>query len=258
MKDTESQHPLEQIAELLANFGDYPDSVTPVPACMTGVAFFPGGAGLWGAQLGQPMPPMPIDKVMVVGHNFDSEDHYKQSLARGCERVTQGAWGGLCRMLRAWDIPLEDCFFTNAYMGLKVNVNPSTGKNESSGRFPGADNHSFVYRCRAFLLKQIQMQEPRLMLTLGKEVLPVVAPIAHELTSTWSGATDLQELDRRNAALIRSAQFPGVRHLTTVVALTHPANRGPNVKRRRYHDLEGVVAEDALVRDSLEACGLLH
>ncbi len=258
MHDTESRHPLEQIAELLANFGEYPERVISVPACMTGVAFFPGGAGLWGAELGRPMPPMPIDKVMVVGHNFDSEVHYKQSLAHGCEPVNVGAWGGLRRMLRAWGILLEDCFFTNAYMGLKVNVNPSTGKNESSGRFPGADNPSFVYRCRVFLLKQIQMQEPRLMLTLGKEVLPAVTPIAHELTAAWSGATDLQELDRRNAALIRSAQFPGVRHLTTVAALTHPANRHLNVGRRRYHGLKGEEAEDELVRDSLEVCGPLR
>jgi hypothetical protein len=204
------------------------------------------------------MPPMPIGKVMVVGHNFDSEVHYRQSLAQGYEPVNLGAWGSLRKALLAWGIPLEDCFFTNAYMGLKADVNLSTGKNESSGRFPGADNHSFVYRCRAFLLKQIQMQKPRLMLTLGKEVPPVLAPLARELTAAWSGATTLQELDHRDTALVRGARFPGAPHLTTLVALTHPANREPNVKRRRYHGLEGNGAEHALVRDGLEACGLLR
>lgn len=256
MHEVNSQHPIERLAQMLADFGDYPEGVEPVPACITGVAFFPGGAGLWGARMGTRLPPMPMGKVMVVGHNFDSKVNYNLSRERGYERVNEGAWGELRRALQAWDIRLEDCFFTNAYMGLKANVSPATGRNASSGPFPGARNHSFSYRCHAFLLKQIQTQQPRLVLTLGKEVPPVMAPLARELTAAWVGLANLQEIDGRDKALVRDVQFPGVAHRATVVALTHPANRGPNVKRRRYHDLKGKDAESALVRDGLMACGL--
>lgn len=252
-----SQHPMEHLAQLLADFGDYPDGVEPVPACITGVAFFPGGAGLWGTEMGRPLPPMPVGKVMVIGHNFDSKDNYNKSRQRGRENVKVGAWGSLVRLLRECDIAPEDCFFTNAYMGLKANVDQSTGRNRSTGRFPGAVNHSFVYRCHAFLLKQIQTQQPRLAFTLGNEALPVLAPLARELMAAWSGAPNLQDVDSRGRSLVRDVQFPGVAHPTTVVALTHPANRGPNVKRRRYGDLTGNAAEVAMIRDGCKACGLV-
>ncbi|HEY7848810.1 MAG TPA: hypothetical protein VIC27_02035 [Ktedonobacterales bacterium] len=256
MQEDSSQHPVEYLADLLAEFGDYPDGVMPVPACITGVAFFPGGSGLWGAKMGQRLPPMPVGKVMALGHNFDSVAGYEISRVRGYERENSPTWGPLLKLLCTCDIAPEDCFFTNTYMGLKADIHTSTGKNISTGPFPGAENHSFVYRCRAFLLKQIRAQQPRLMLTLGEKVLPVLTPLAPGLTATWLGARHLADLDGSAAALVYPVQFPGVPHSTAVVALTHPANRGPNVKRRSYNGQVGDAAECALVRDGLVACGL--
>jgi hypothetical protein len=248
MQNVNSQHPLEHLAELLAGFGDYPDGVEPVPACITGLAFFPGGSGLWGAEMGRPLPPMPVGKVMVVGHNFDSETNYNQTLDRGYEYVNSGAWGGILKLLCKCAIPRADCFFTNAYIGLN--------KGKAMDQYLGALDQDFVYRCRAFLLKQIQAQQPRLILTLGTNVPPVLAPLTHELTVAWSGALDLQEIDRREAALVRDVMFPGVDHHTTVIALTHPAMRHLNIGRRNYNGQKGDAAEIALVRDGLVACSL--
>lgn len=249
---------MEHLAEMLADFGEYPDGVEEVPACITGVAFFPGGSGLWGAEMGRPLPAMPVGKVMVVGHNFDSVVNYNASRQRGHENINVGSWRSLIELLRESDIAPEDCFFTNAYMGLKANVDVSTGRNISTGKYPGAVNHSFTYRCHAFLLKQIQTQQPRLILTLGKEVLPVLAPLAPKLTAAWGGALNLQDVDSRGASLVSGVQFPGVRHPVTVVALTHPANRGPNVKRRHYGDLAANPAEVTMILDGCKACGLVQ
>ncbi|HZC05290.1 MAG TPA: uracil-DNA glycosylase family protein [Ktedonobacterales bacterium] len=257
MHDENSQHPVERLAEMLVEFGDYPEGVEPVPACITGLAFFPGGAGLWGAAIGRPLPPMPVGKVMIIGHNFDSKDNYQKSLAKGTENVNGPTWRTLLALLSACDIAPEDCFFTNAYMGLKADTDKATGKNTSTGTFPGAGNHAFSYHCHAFLLKQIRAQQPRVVLTLGEKVLPMLAPLAPELTAAWRGASHLSDVDKSAGALVYPVHFPGVPHPSAVVALTHLANRGPNVKRRRYRELEGPDAERALIHEALVASGLV-
>ena len=258
MHDVQSQHPVARLAEILIDFGEYPEGVEAVPACITGLAFFPGGAGLWGAAMGRPLPPMPMGKIMIVGHNFDSKDNYQKSLAKGAENVNGSTWRTLLALLSACGIAPEDCFFTNAYMGLKADINKATGKISSTGAFPGAKDHFFSYRCRAFLLRQIREQQPRLLLTLGEKVLPMLTPLAPDLTAMWRGARHLSDVDERGGALVYPVRFPGMPHPTAVVALTHPANRGPNVLRRRYGAATGVVAEQALIRDGLLASGLMR
>ncbi len=260
MHDANDQHSVDYLFGQLGEFGPYPDGVQATGARIPGLAFFPGGCGLWTDPPDQPVPvarSLPMGKVMVVGHNFDSVAGYEASCNRGYERINSPTWESLLKLLGKCDIAPEDCFFTNAYMGLKADVNKLTGKNISTGTFPGAEDHYFVYRCRAFLLKQIRAQQPRLLLTLGEKVLPVLAPLASNLTATWSGARHLSDLDGSAVALAYPVQFPGVRYPTAVVALTHPANRGPNVKRRQYGKLSGDLAECALVHDGLVACGLV-
>jgi uracil-DNA glycosylase len=113
---------------------------------------------------------------MVLGHNFDSETSFAHSLARQIEHTNGQTWGNLRQLFGRVGIPMERCFFTNAYWGLKAGSDPT-------GHFPGADDPDFVRRCRAFLLEQIHTQQPTLILTLGKEVPPVVTPLAPELAA---------------------------------------------------------------------------
>jgi hypothetical protein len=140
------------------------------------------------------------------------------------------------------------CFFTNAYMGLKAGSEPTR-------KFPGARDAGFVRRCQRFLLERIRVQQLGLVLTLGKEVPPVLAPVAPALRREWSGARNLQELDQRAATLVYPVWFPDLLHATAVVALAHPANRSPNVARRRYQSVEGDAAELALLHDALALVG---
>jgi hypothetical protein len=251
---TIQQHPIDQLFDQLADVGPYPPGVLPTTARIPGTAFFPGGTGLWGTQPGQPLPLMPLGGVMVLGHNFDSAASYAQSLARGSEHINGPSWRPLLTLLRACAIDPSRCFFTNAYMGLKADTASPIGK------FPGAAAADFVRRCQTFLLEQLRMQQPRLVLTLGKEVPPVLAPLAPELSRTWSGALTLQELDRRAVALVYPVHFPGILHATAVAAVTHPANRTPNVARRHYTDWMGKdwvgdAAERAILHDALACVG---
>lgn len=157
------QHPVERLFALLDQVSPYPAGVIPLWARIGGTAFFPGGSGLWGAVAHQPLPPMPIGGVMVLGHNFDCETGFAYSLAHAGENLNGPTWRTLRGVLERAGIAMEACFFTNAYIGLKAGSKPT-------GKFPGVRDAAFVRRCQQFLLEQVRIQQPRLLLTLGKEV----------------------------------------------------------------------------------------
>jgi hypothetical protein len=187
---------------------------------------------------------MPVGGVMVLGHNFDSETSFERSLANGIEHTNGPTWGTLRKLLGSVAISMERCFFTNAYVGLKAGADPT-------GRFPGADDPDFVRRCQAFLLEQVQVQQPMLILTLGKEVPPLLAPLAPEL-GWWRGVSSLKELDDRGAALVSPVRFPGVARPVVALALTHPSFRHLNLPMRHYNGLRGDEAERALLFEALQ------
>lgn len=236
-------HPVERLFAVLPMVAPYPTGVVPVPDHIPGLAFFPGGAGLWGAEPGQPLPPMPVGGVLILGHNFHCETGFARFLARGGEPPNNPTWRPLLKLLDSTGIRRGECFFSNVYMGLKAGDKPT-------GVFAGCRDPAFVARCRRFLALQLRVVQPRLVLTLGKYAPPVLAPLAPELSEVWSGAQTLGEIDAREAALVRDVTFAGVAHPVAVVALCHPAQRPPNVARRRYHGLAGDAAEVAMVREA--------
>lgn len=243
-----SLHPIETLFEDLRHIGPFPIGVVPVPDRIQGIAFFPGGAGLWGAKPGRPLPPMPIGGVMVLGHNFDSVAGFQHSLLHEGENLNGPTWRAVLDLIDRAGIPREQCFFTNAYMGL-------IDGRSAVGKFPGASDAGFVRRCQDFLVKQISVQQPKVILTLGKEVLPLLAAISPELHAKWAKVRTLVAADRLHAALIHPCHFSGAQHPIAVVALTHPAFRHLNIARRHYADQSGDAAEVALIRDALQNVG---
>lgn len=157
-------HPLLDLWEEVATVVPYPDGVVEVPKPIEGTAFFPGGLGLWIDKGVQP-PPMPTGKIMVLGQDFDTFASYVKAYTRGTEVAKGNAtWRNLTRILENAHIPLTDCFFTNVWMGLRKD-----GK--STGPFPGKHDERFAQRCADFFKRQLEVQDPRLILVLGKEPL---------------------------------------------------------------------------------------
>ena len=187
---------------------------------------------------------MPIGGVMIVGHNFDSEAGFKRTLKNGGENLKGPTWKNLLTFLKQVEIVPEQCFFTNVYVGLQSG-------DYSMGPFPGKRDPEFVYWCQKFLLEQIKLMQPRLILSLGSYVPAFLASLSPELGCKWSGVKQLTTLDKQEAALIYPSSFVNVLHPVAVVALTHPAYRLVNVVRRRYNNLEGELAEQALVKDAI-------
>lgn len=237
------EHPAERLWARHHPPAGYPSGVVPVPQTIPGLAFFPGGYGLWGSRADRPLPDFPVGGVMVLGHDFHSESGYHESLRLGGERMTLPTWRNLVALLKDADIAPDRCFFTNFYMGLRAG-------SATTGVFPGAGDRGFVEHCRRFLVEQLTAQRPLLVLTLGVHVPHAIAPLSPEL-EPWAARRGLKHLDATGP--VRSGvTFPGVAGLaTTVVALTHPSLRAAGVRHRAYRGDVGHRAELGMLRDAV-------
>jgi hypothetical protein len=235
-------HAAEALWRQHGNYVDYPKGVIAVPEPIAGTAFFPGGYGLWNPDATRPLPPFPFRGVMIVGHDFHSEVGYWASQRRKHESLNQPTWRNLLDVLRRAKIDLTQCFFTNFFTGLRAG-------SRTTGRFPGASDNGFVKDCRSFLLGQIEVQRPSLLITLGTQTPFLMAPLSSQL-SDWAERRGLKHLDTHEPVRF------GVRFLDledfaiNVVALTHPSLRPACVRHRRYKGLEKDAAELLMLSDA--------
>ena len=218
-------------------------------------AFFPGGAGLWGVSTGSEWPPIPEGRIMVLGHNFGSTDYYDN-----CCRTWHGdnqnsnTWKGLTEILGVTGIPLEWCFFTNVYVGLRTD-------SKETGKFPGASNKPFRNKCQTLFQKEVEYQKPSLILSFGRFNPRFLSEIANELAS-WKHCKDtLKRVDLSEAGpVVASVRFTMCPQLdTVVVALTHPScpARASHVARNRlYKERNGYDVEIDMIQDALRLSGL--
>lgn len=236
-------HPIEDLWARHHPPMGYPDGVLPIPEPIPGLAFFPGGFGLWGSESSQPLPPLPVGGVMVLGHDFHSEAGYHQSLQQGSERLTLPTWSNLLKLLTAANLSPEHCFFTNLYMGLRAGT-------ATTEPFPGAVSPEFVAHCQTFFLEQLRIQWPSLVITLGVHVPPIIAALSPEL-APWALSKGIKHLD--TVGPVRSGvTFSGVLGFsTTVVALLHPSLRHASLRHRRYKEFQGAEAELQMLQDGL-------
>jgi hypothetical protein len=243
-------HPVDRLFDKLREISPYPDGVVPVTQRIEGTAFFPGGAGLWGMEPDTPLPPMPIGQVMVLGHDFDTEVGYQQSLAQRGENLKSPTWRNLLWLLNQVQVSPATCFFTNAYMGLRA------GNSNVTGRFPGARSPGFVQQCQAFLAYQIAVQRPRLILTLGRYVPAVIASLSADLAG-WARCTSFRVLDTQAQSLIPCAEFGRTMPVkAAVIGLTHPSIWHRCVLGRCYGALRGKEAELQMLQDAIEVAGI--
>jgi hypothetical protein len=241
-------HAAQQLWERHHPATGYPHGVEPVPEPLPGLAFFPGGYGLWGCRQGEPLPSFPVGGIMVLGHDFHSREGYDKSRKLGAEPLTLPTWNNLLALLRDVGVSIERCFFTNLYMGLRSGSG-------TTGPFPGATDATFVAHCQAFLLEQLRIQRPALILTLGVHVPKVIGALSPQL-ARWAEGTGLKHLDAVGAVQ-RGVTFAGVdAHSTTVVALIHPSLRHASLRHRQYGQVRGPEAELAMLRAGLASAGV--
>jgi uracil-DNA glycosylase len=247
---------------------DQYEKVAPVKKMLTGTAFFPGGSGLWHTPpkemlpsalqanysffVNSKLPTMPKKKIMVLGNDFGLKDGYKEVWDNPYENLNSSStWRNLLELLHCARIKPKNCFFTNAYIGLRI-----TGK--GTGQSPGAADPEFVERCESFFLdKQIMVQKPRLILALGKHSIKFIAGLSPDLAE-WKECETFPELDDSDLGpLVKKVRFNNSKP-ATVVALVHPAGRnmGNALRNRHYRGKQGEAAELKMLKRALKKSGL--
>ena len=249
----DSGSPVSATAQLFDRMRDvepYPTGTEAVTTQLHGTAFFPGGVGVWREEPAGEVPRMPRGGVMIVGQDFGTKATFLRLMPRGGEAESP-TWRPLRVLLSKAGIRRTECFFTNAWMGLR-----SSGP--ETGRYVGARDKPFTHRCADFLLLQMSVQRPRLIVSLGAFVPLFLSKLSPEL-GVWAPWQRFATIDSINAGLVRNAMFAGAGNLAaSVVALVHPCYRHLNVKMRRFTDNTGRIhtgdgAEVAMLVEGLAA-----
>jgi hypothetical protein len=189
-------------------------------------AFFPGGKGLWNAPTNDRFP---RHGVMVLGNTFDSPQNFKKFHRRGyagvapngapCERTEQG----LIPLLSQAGIPLQQCWFTNAFPGL---ICLSSGSN--NGKAGISPRSELGQWCDEFFKYCVTLMQPRLILALGMEPIRFIGRLAD--IATWKGTSATFRAIDCSGTSASPAALAGI--AVTAVALIHPSRRYGNRSKR--------------------------
>lgn len=265
----QKRDPIEYLFNARKNVApDQDGKVTPVKKMLRSTAFFPGGSGLWHTPpkemlpsnlqwasysffVNSKSPSMPKKKIMILGNDFGLKAWYENAFDYPYKNLKSPTWRNLLELLHRDGIKPKNCFFTNAYMGLRIT-------DKSTGQSPGMVDLKFVKRCQSFFLdRQLPMQKPRLILVLGAEARKFIAQLSPDL-GEWKECETFTELDDSDLGpVVKKVRFNGSKPIT-VVALVHPAGRnmGSALKNRRYRGKEGEDAESKMLKKALKKSGL--
>jgi hypothetical protein len=192
---------------------EYPAGMCPFPFRLTGQGFFPGGDGLWrqDSELAQPSTGvLPQGGIIFLGNDFGTLQSYLKLRAKGYENPL--TWKHLKQRVRDAGLPQGLTFFTNAVLGLRKEGKALDKKDWAT--MPG-----FADFCRRFLIYQIELLRPKLVVVLGPQ----------------SRATfDVLAQDRKS-----DGQFPRAKignHTTSVHYSTHPYGDFNFTADRKTHE----------------------
>jgi hypothetical protein len=226
---------IESLKLELKKITSYPLIFKEVNCGISGVGFFPGARGLWrdGDECLSDKP------VMVLGHDFGAEKDYDLSVKRGEENLKALTWKNLCRMLSDFKVETNECFFTNAIMGVRT-------EGSAVGKSPAFKYPEYLNDCKDFLIRQIDIQRPKVIVILGLHLLGFISDLSSELSKV-SKIKTYKKLDENNLSGFSNISFYNLNGFkTNVIFITHPTYWHLNAENRRYDGLIGAKAEAAL------------
>ncbi len=182
---------------------------------------------------------------MILANDYFTLSGFQDLLEADCEAVSEPFWRNLLPLLHDAGVPLDSCFFTNA------SIARTDGEDDPRGRRHGFSFAYFAPACAQFLVKQIEVIEPTVILTLGEYAPQVLAMLCPSLStlSPWPGFAGI---DRSALALHRRVRVEGLeRPVPAVALLVHPSYRQLNVRLRTHGSVLGHGAEVQLVKTAL-------
>jgi hypothetical protein len=188
----------------------YPKGMVACPGkycAIRGQSFFPGGRGHIGDDL-------PVGGIMYLGHNFDKVSGFVDSVNRGREENL--TW----RKIREGVLPTlseNQIWFTNFFMGL-IDGPTNIGALKRTEDFSNYESD-----CWDFFKLQVHLQNPKVIVALGKEVVRVLGPEHRMNVPQWLlEDKDPYGLLRLKAHAANTIHKGAISH-TTIVPGYHPS-----------------------------------
>ncbi len=228
---------IENLRTELKKIKSYPSELEEVDCGISGVGFFPGARGLWNDN-DETLSNKP---VMILGHDFGAKKDYSRSVENRQENMQALTWKNLQIMLDDYNIDKADCFFTNCIMGIRIDGISAIGES------PAFRNEEFLHDCKELLIKQINAQRPKLILSLGLHTIKFISTLLPN-SSELSKVKSFKKLDHIGLAAIPKIEFEEIPNYTTnLVFITHPTYRHLNIGHRNLNNLRGVSFEKYLI-----------
>jgi hypothetical protein len=237
----------KQFDELLDVLRDLPESegVSHLLCPISGFpVFFPGGRGYAG-------PSFPHAPVMLLGHNYGTDEEAAAGVERGFEDFSKvPTWRNLLGSLlpAAKEVAgpmIEHCFFTNFYLGAIVHPQPKAGeRRKKTNTGPFRCSEKYPEYCAKALVKQVAIVRPEVIALLGAYVPPLFATAFPDFgchCGNGIGATQAQQPDGGHILKLLDRQVQ-------VISLYHPSYpRGPDFHRKQGR-LLGLAVKQARQR----------
>lgn len=236
---------MEEMQELineLEKINSYPPGMDKISCGIKGVGFFPGAKGIFTSCNSISEKP-----IMILGHDFGAKRDYDTSVINGKENQAIWMWKNLNRLFESHFISKNDCFLTNAIMGVRskesaIAPNPTYKKHEQ-----------FVDDCMNFLIFQISIQKPKTILVLGGHLFDIMSNISSDLM-ILKGTKTFSKLDERGLSYFQNISIKNIGNYKTNIAfLAHPSTHfyDRNVAKRKIGTKSGFAAEAEMVKNVL-------
>lgn len=166
---TRTEHPVERFWRRLPELLPaelHPPQLVPVGDARIHGTGFPGSHGLYAEDpSSETLPPFPYGGLMLLGHHLqDGETLRNRMVAERAhgdpDRPATTYWERVHAMLDAAHIPREQAFSTNAHPALPA-------RPLSEGMLPTEGTEQWRGAAAGFLLDQIRVMEPAVIVTLG-------------------------------------------------------------------------------------------
>ena len=228
----------EKLKNELNKINSYPAEMQKIFAEIKGRAFFPGGRGTF-----QNDETAANKSIMLLGQDFDTKTKYESAKENGEEDLEKNkTWNNLQKLLFAANIKLDDCFFTNAIMGVRCLTEVATGKS------PAFKSKSFVKDCQDFFLYQLELQKPKVIIALGLNVAKFLSDTSTDLID-WRNIPNFESVDNENQQIKLNVKFNND-IVSNVALLMHPSARKYNLVTRKYRDKFGIEAQAQIIQDA--------
>jgi hypothetical protein len=165
----EKKDRIRKLEEMLSIRLDYSETgMEQMPFHGNTTGFFPFCSGIWcndGTRV-----EFPFQKIMILGQDFGTNLYMNRLRDKQGENVdNQQTWVELRYMLSEVSIPLQDCLYTNAIMGIRASGS-GTGVNPAF-KNKNARGITFIKECfTKIFIEQVRIQEPKLIICMGKQV----------------------------------------------------------------------------------------